>query len=304
MRYKALVLVLALLLPAVVFPQAGKKSAADPPDKALMQQICDAWATLKPENVARYYDKSPTAVFYDLAPLKYTGWSEYENGARSLSATLESLKFTVNDDVIVHQAGEFAWGTATVRTEIVEKNGRRQVLDGRWTAIWERKGSNWLIVHDHFSAPLPVPYPLFVGPGGATAKSPMKPWRGTWSGDFTIVGKCEDEKLSIVESGTGYMEHMGKTAWSNKYCMDQATWTASGNAVETAANGDEIHLRTSLQVIWTSPSGGDWVETETVVGGTGRFAAATGVSHSSGTFTFTSPTMAVWDGTTTGTLSY
>jgi hypothetical protein len=101
-------------------------------------------------------------------------------------------------------------------------------------------------------------------------------------------------------SGVGYMEHMGKTAWSNKYCMDQATWTASGNAVETAANGDEIRVQTSLQIIWTSPSGGNWIETETVVGGTGTFAAATGLSHSSGMFAFTSPTMAVWEGTNDG----
>ena len=145
----------------------------------------------------------------------------------------------------------------------------------------------------------------FLVAAGAAAKSPMKPWRGTWSGDLTIVGNCEDGALLIVENGTGYMEHMGKTGWYNQYCLDPVTWTAtSEKAIETAANGDEIHVRTSLQVIWTSASNGNWIETETVISGTGRFATAKGVSHTGGTFSFTTPTTAVWEGTTTGMLSY
>jgi len=32
-------------------------------------------------------------------------------------------------------------------------------MDARWTTVWEKRGNNWLIVHDHFSAPLPEPPP-------------------------------------------------------------------------------------------------------------------------------------------------
>jgi ketosteroid isomerase-like protein len=28
-------------------------------------------------------------------------------------------------------------------------------VDGRHTAIWEKRGAKWLIVHEHVSAPLP-----------------------------------------------------------------------------------------------------------------------------------------------------
>ncbi len=154
MRHRALLLALALLAPMLTFPQQAKK-AAGIPDRALMQQICDAWATLKPENAARYYDKAPGNVFYDITGLKYTGWAAYENDVRTVNATLQSLTFKVNDDALVHQAGKLAWGTATVRTEVVEKNGLTHTLDARWTVIWETKGRDWLIVHDHFSAPLP-----------------------------------------------------------------------------------------------------------------------------------------------------
>lgn len=140
--------------------------------------------------------------------------------------------------------------------------------------------------------------------GGATAKNPMVPWNGTWTGDAKIGGNCENGGLSFMESGTGYMEHMGKTTWSNQYCMDPVTWTGSGTAVETAANGDKIFVQTMPHFTWTSPTAGNWVETETVTGGTGRFAGATGSSHSKGTFTLTSQTTAIWEGTTIGMLSY
>jgi len=142
---------------------------------------------------------------------------------------------------------------------------------------------------------------LLVAAGGP-AKSPMKPWNGVWTGDATIVGACENNGLSFVESGAGYMEQMGKTTWSNQYCMDPVTWTGSGNATETAANGDKIFVKTTPHFTWTSPTAGTWVETEVVTGGTGRFSEATGSSHSKGTFTLTSQTTATWEGTTIGLL--
>jgi hypothetical protein len=137
---------------------------------------------------------------------------------------------------------------------------------------------------------------------GSPAKSRMRPWNGVWNGDATIVGKCDNNGLSFVENGTGYMEQMGKTKWSNEYCMDPETWTGSGTATETAANGDKIFVQTTPQFTWTSPTSGTWVETEVVTGGAGRFAGATGSSHSKGTFTLTSQTTADWGGTTTGML--
>ena len=65
----------------------------------------------------------------------------------------QTTKWTVNDDAVVHRAGNDAWATATVHTEYVFKNGSRQVMEERWTLIWTKKGGNWLVVHEHFSAP-------------------------------------------------------------------------------------------------------------------------------------------------------
>ncbi len=162
MKHKMwLIASLCLLVPSMVVAQAaagnkpqGNKAA---PDKALMQKILEAWATLKTENVARFYDKSPGNVYYDVAPVKYNGWAEYEKGVATMSPTLESMTFKINDDAVVHRAGNWAWGTATVHTVMVQKNGHRLDMVNRWSVIWAKKGPEWMIVHDHFSAPLPMP---------------------------------------------------------------------------------------------------------------------------------------------------
>ena len=130
-----------------------KKSAAGPvPDKALMQKIWDGWATLDPANVAKYYASGPH-VFFDIAPLKYNSWDEYQAGVKNVLAGYKSAKFTV-DDANVHSHGDLVWGTALVKEEMTTKAGKVEMGTFRWTMIWENQDGKWLIVHEHVSAPL------------------------------------------------------------------------------------------------------------------------------------------------------
>ncbi len=124
------------------------------PDKQLMQRIMDAWGTLDPSAASKYYDQSSANIFYDDAGgVKFVGWQEYENKIRTVMAMLQAVKWTVNDDAMVHAAGSYAWGTATVHARYLFKNGTRQEMNERWTLIWAKRGENWLVVHEHFSAP-------------------------------------------------------------------------------------------------------------------------------------------------------
>lgn len=157
---RVMILVVQCLVVALSFAQTSPKShsaAAGPsglPDKKLMQQIMDAWATMDPAAAAKYYDQSPDDTFFDDAGgVKFVGWKAYEDGIRKVLTSEQSTKWTVNDDAVVHPSGNFAWGTATVHTEYVYKNGSRQTMDERWTLIWVKKGGSWLVVHEHFSAP-------------------------------------------------------------------------------------------------------------------------------------------------------
>ncbi len=167
MKRKALLLILGCLLLTSTAVAQAKPEAKKPvgavaantsvPDKTLMQKIMEAWQSMKLDNPAKYYDKSATNIFYDAAPLKYVGWPEYAKGSKAMFDTLESLKITLNDDAMVHHSGNLAWGTATVHMVMTAKGGQPKPVDGRWTVVWEKKGPDWLIVHEHFSAPMPEP---------------------------------------------------------------------------------------------------------------------------------------------------
>jgi ketosteroid isomerase-like protein len=152
-----LLCVLLLGLSGLAQPKkaAAKKMAPSGPlpDKALMQKIWDAWASLDPANAAPYYAEGPH-VFYDLAPLKYNSWSEYDAGVKNLLANYKSAKFTVNDDAAVHPHGDLTWGTATIKEDAMLKSGKREMATFRWTVIWEKQEGKWLIVHEHASESL------------------------------------------------------------------------------------------------------------------------------------------------------
>ncbi len=133
---------------------AAKKSAAPPaPDHAYLQRIWDGWFTLDPANAARFYATGPH-VFFDIAPLKYNSWDEYQNGVKAIVAGYKSARFTLNDDLAVHPHGDLVWATATVKEEMTTKAGKVEMGNFRWTGIFENQDGKWLIVHEHVSAPL------------------------------------------------------------------------------------------------------------------------------------------------------
>jgi ketosteroid isomerase-like protein len=130
-----------------------KSSAPPPPDKAYLQKIWDGWSTLDPANVAKFYATGPH-TFFDIAPLKYGSWEEYEKGVKGVLAGYKSAKFTVNDDAVIHTHGDLVWATATVKNEMTTKAGKVEMGNFRWTAIFENQDGKWMTVHEHVSAPL------------------------------------------------------------------------------------------------------------------------------------------------------
>ena len=152
---KAAVLALSVtVLVVVASAKSNSGGQTQTPSKQLMQDIWNGWATLDTANVSRFYDKDANDVFFDIAPLKYKGWSEYDSGVKKVFAQWRAMKAMVNDDAQVHASGNFYWGTATVHLDITPKDGSPMSLDVRWTALWQKKGNQWLIVHEHVSAPL------------------------------------------------------------------------------------------------------------------------------------------------------
>lgn len=139
---------------------AGQAGATSLPDKAVLARVMNGWASLNPDNVTRYYDQASALPFYDISPLKYDGFAAYLAGSKQMLGTLASIKFTLNDDAAVHPAGpNWAFSTATMHARMEDKSGKANEVDCRWTAVWQKKGANWVIVHEHFSAPAPMEVP-------------------------------------------------------------------------------------------------------------------------------------------------
>jgi ketosteroid isomerase-like protein len=133
--------------------KSAAKASSAAPDKAHLQKIWDAWSTLDPANAAQFYAQG-LHVFFDIAPLKYASWDEYQKGVVAVLADFKTAKMTVNDDAEIHPAGAIVWGTATVKEDAVMKSGKHEMGNFRWTVVFEKEGGKWLIVHEHISVPM------------------------------------------------------------------------------------------------------------------------------------------------------
>src|SRR4030095_4905783 len=95
-------------------------------------------------------------VFFDIAPMKHTSWSEYAAGVPEAFAPYKSGRFTLNDDLRVQRQGSLAWATGTWQADLVKKVGGSEHMEGRYTAVLEKRGKEWLVVHEHMSVAPPA----------------------------------------------------------------------------------------------------------------------------------------------------
>ena len=124
-----------------------------------MEKVYAAWATLDSSKPAPYYAKDAGLAFFDVAPLQYHGWQEYEDGFKKVSADWASAKVTVGPDLKAYKRDDLAWVTYTLDLDITMKNGDPMKAQARGTDILEKRGDNWMIVHEHVSMPMAEPAP-------------------------------------------------------------------------------------------------------------------------------------------------
>jgi hemoglobin len=146
----------ALLVVLVAAPAAPQRKDPGAEFVARMQKMGELWATLDTAKVAPNYAKDAQLAFYDVTPMKYTGWAEYEKGVLAVFADVSSATFALGNDARAVVRGNTAWGTATARFDLQHKDGTAEPLEFRWTVVWEKRGRDWLIVHEHVSVPAPL----------------------------------------------------------------------------------------------------------------------------------------------------
>jgi len=156
-----------------------------------------------------------------------------------------------------------------------------------------------------------------------------KPFNAMWTGTVYVSERCADPNFTspiqgpifqTINVGKGVSTLSGKSDWFSVVCFYFTSGTAmagSGWGIVTAANGDMLHVRIQ-NTVDLSKDPPEWAETETTVGGTGRFEGATGIGESGGTWTLgTDPfpygsgilpgllqSPQGWEGTTEGELTF
>jgi hypothetical protein len=132
--------------------------------------------------------------------------------------------------------------------------------------------------------------PNLVGPEVRASKSAapkMVPFKATLTYQSTApaqVDRCGPEEIGMSLTKAGNATHLGRFAAVASQCLDPATGTiAKGEAIFTAANGNQVFARHSGQVTGSPPVLAFEIH-YTITGGTGRFAGASGSINAIGDF--------------------
>jgi len=134
---------------------AEQKASDDATFRKLTDAYCAAWSSGNPANAAKFYAQGEGLVFYDLAPFSYNGWKEYNLGVqKEFLDSATSISLTAGKDLKTTRRGNVAWTTVPMHLTEKTKDGKNVELNVRYTGIWEKRGKNWLLVHEHLSVPL------------------------------------------------------------------------------------------------------------------------------------------------------
>lgn len=147
-------LMVTLVIGTICLPALAQKKGGDDFND-LIRRYYVAWNTMNPDNASFLYAQNADLVFFDIAPLKYTGWREYrDNFKKNVAPGFSSLVLTAHNDVKVTRRGNMALTTLTFHLLAKQKDGGVLDFDARHTIVWEKRGGQWLIIHEHVSKPL------------------------------------------------------------------------------------------------------------------------------------------------------
>jgi ketosteroid isomerase-like protein len=124
-----------------------------------INQYCAAWTTqagepdwstieqLYANEDLLHYDAVTPHSFANVAGMK-EAFAQMKKGLR-----LTSLELKARKNLNVFRRGDIVW--TTVLQDIIAKteDGKELKFVQRQTGIWEERNNNWIIIHEHLSAP-------------------------------------------------------------------------------------------------------------------------------------------------------
>ncbi len=156
-RWRWLVFVALAIFGAMltfVGARAQQKATDDATFRKLIDSYCAAWSTGNAEAPSKFYAKDNGLVFYDVAPFSYHSWKEYHDGVqKEFLESASEIKLTAGKELKVSRRGTIAWTTVPMHLFEKSKDGKTTEMDLRYTGIWEKRGTSWVLVHEHLSTP-------------------------------------------------------------------------------------------------------------------------------------------------------
>ena len=118
-----------------------------------------AWTTKAGEpdwaKIEQLYANEDLLHFDAVTPHSFANVSEIKTAFAQMRQTLslKSLSLKPREDLKVFRRGDLLW--TTVLHDIVAQleGGKELKLVQRQTGIWEERDRNWVIIHEHLSAP-------------------------------------------------------------------------------------------------------------------------------------------------------
>ncbi len=118
---------------------------------------------------------------------------------------------------------------------------------------------------------------------GPVSAGDQVPFRGSMSGSATIT-PVNPPIVSVLLETSGQASQLGRFTLEAPHIVNQATLTATGTYMFTAADGSTLSATLAGSASLVAPGVLAIAETGTITGGTGRFAGATGSFSTDRTF--------------------
>ena len=135
---------------------------SDPEVAALMRRIEEyrrlydfKRAKFSRETVAHLYKRDEDFTAYDIAPPVggYLGWAQYSVAWYKVMNKYQEVNFDFLDDLRIFRRGDVGWSSVSCRWYGVTTGGASFSKDIRLTLVWVREHGEWVITHEHASAP-------------------------------------------------------------------------------------------------------------------------------------------------------
>lgn len=127
--------------------------------KARISEYCAAWTTQQAQpnwlTIEKLYANQDLLHYDAVTPHSFANVAEMKEAFAQMKQNLylKSLELKPREDLNVFRREDLIWTTVLHDVIATTEDDNQLRLVQRQTAIWEEREGNWVIIHEHLSAP-------------------------------------------------------------------------------------------------------------------------------------------------------